>query len=128
MIELGEKYMLSPDDPQVVTPNGEPQHDNLQRLEGRTGWHLQKTQEYVDIIKPRLDPILSGGVVSINASEHPHKQIIHFLFLYLCHPMYALQILPLVNLLQLHHKVFLICDFQRTNNLLSLASFYNLKI
>ena len=75
MIELGEKYMLSPDDPQVVTPNGEPQHDNLQRLEGRTGWHLQKTQEYVDIIKPRLDPILSGGVVSINASEHPHKYV-----------------------------------------------------
>ena len=33
MIELGEKYMLSPDDPQVVSPNGEPQHDNLQRLE-----------------------------------------------------------------------------------------------
>ena len=39
MIEIGEKYMLSPDDPQIVSPNGKPQHDNLQRLEGRTSWH-----------------------------------------------------------------------------------------
>ena len=75
MIELGEKYMLSPDDPQVVTPNGEPQHDNLQRLEAELVGIYKKTQEYVDIIKPRLDPILSGGVVSINASEHPHKYV-----------------------------------------------------